>query len=146
MIDSGAAYSTTPSADGLTNLQRLKKILNLEYADGSTGAQIDCEGTLSLNGHEVSALVSPDLKEDQKRKSTKLHGHGSDCIYLGPSENSSHRGGLFFSKATNEVSVRRSHDHWVDKPFFDFIVNNGNVSTTFEETVVVVVVVIINLL
>ena len=57
LIDSGASYSTTPSADGLSDLQRLKKMLNLEYADGSIGAKIECEGTLSLNGHEIRALV-----------------------------------------------------------------------------------------
>ena len=92
-------------------------------------------GISPLNFHETLLLPFgiPAIAH-QKRRSTKLHGHGSDCIYLGPSENSLHRGGLFYSKVTNEVSVRRSHNHWVDRPFFDFIVNNGNVSTTFEET------------
>ena len=63
LIDSGAACSTIPNADSLTKIQRLRKILNLEYADGSTGTQIDRQGSLFLNGHELRTLVSPDLKE-----------------------------------------------------------------------------------
>ena len=91
-------------------------------------------GRPPLNLHETLLLpFGISAIAHQKRRSSKLHGHGSDCIYLGPSENSSHRGGLFFSRATSEVSVRRSHNHWVDRPFFDFIVKDGLVSTTFEE-------------
>ena len=90
LIDSGAAYSTTPSADGLSDLQRLKKILNLEYADGSIGTRIESEGTLFLNGHEVRALVSPDLKEgllstpqmDKELNATTVQTDGRSITFI----------------------------------------------------------------
>jgi len=90
LIDSGAAYSTTPNADGLSNLQRLRKMLNLEYADGSIGARIACEGTLSLNGHEIKALVSPDLKEgllstpqmDKELNATTIQTDGRSITFV----------------------------------------------------------------
>ena len=50
-----------------------------------------------------------------------------------PSENSFHRGGSFFSTATSEISDRRSHNHWKDRPFYDFIENGGDILATFDE-------------
>ena len=63
LIDSGAACSTIPNADSLTKIQRLRKDLKSGITDGSTGTQIDRQGSLFLNGHELRTLVSPDLKE-----------------------------------------------------------------------------------
>ena len=34
----------------------------------------------------------------QLYRRSKLHSHGSEAIYLGPSENSLHRSGIFLSK------------------------------------------------
>ena len=44
----------------------------------------------------------------QLNRRSKLHGHGSEAIYLGPSENSLHRSGTFLNKESREIIVRRS--------------------------------------
>ena len=63
MIDSGAACSTVPSTFGLSNVKKLCKPMNLEYADGKKGTPIKHEGSLLLNGRELRTLVSPDLHD-----------------------------------------------------------------------------------
>ena len=63
LIDSGAARSTVPSTLGLRNIQRLDNGITLEYANGEKGDTIVSEGSLFLNGHELRALVSPDLRD-----------------------------------------------------------------------------------
>ena len=63
LIDSGAARTTVPSSIGLSNVQRLARPMNLEFADGNKGSPIEHEGTLYLNGRELSALVSSDLHD-----------------------------------------------------------------------------------
>jgi hypothetical protein len=63
LIDSGAARTTVPSTHGLTKISKLRKQMNLEYADGNKGSAIKHEGSLLLNGHELRALVSPDLHD-----------------------------------------------------------------------------------
>ena len=63
LIDSGAATTTVPSTLGLTNIKRLERHMNLEYADGNKGSPIVDEGSLLLNGRELRALISPDLHD-----------------------------------------------------------------------------------
>jgi hypothetical protein len=41
----------------------------------------------------------------QKKTRSKLHGHGTEAIYIGPSENSFHRSGLFLNLLTRDVFV-----------------------------------------
>ena len=63
LIDSGAARSTVPSTLGLQNIRRLENGITLEYANGERGETIVNEGSIILNGHELRALVSPDLRD-----------------------------------------------------------------------------------
>ena len=59
----------------------------------------------------------------QKKSRSKLHGHGTEAIYIGPSKNSFHRSGLFLNLVTRDVIVRRSFQVWNERPFYDFILN-----------------------
>ena len=63
LVDSGAARTTVPSTLGLRNVQYLANDLNLEYANGEKGNAIVQEGSLLLNGRELRASVSPDLRD-----------------------------------------------------------------------------------
>ena len=59
---------------------------------------------------------------------SKLHGHGSEAIYIGPPENSSHRSGLFLKKDSREVIIRRSFTVWNDRPPYEFLVSKDTTS------------------
>ena len=59
----------------------------------------------------------------QRKVRSKLHGHGSEAIFIGPSENSSHRSGIFLNRDTRDVIVRRSFSVWNERPFYDFLVS-----------------------
>ena len=61
----------------------------------------------------------------QKKTRSKLHGHGTEAIFLGPSENSSHRSGLFLNKSTREIIVRKSFRVWNERPFYDFLLSEN---------------------
>ena len=71
----------------------------------------------------------------QKKTRSKLHGHGTEAIFLGPSENSSHRSGLFLNKSSREIIVRRSFRVWNERPSFDFLPSeNGLPMVEVHET------------
>ena len=72
----------------------------------------------------------------QKRRRSKLHGHGSEAIHLEPSENSSHCSGIFLNRESREaIVVCRSFNYWNDKPFYDFLLSDdGSPVTQFQET------------
>ena len=140
LVDSRAARTTPPTTSGLINVQALDNDIKLEYANGDKGSTIIEEGTLLLNGKELRALVSEDLSDgllstsqmdkelhaatiqtDSKSISlkevrSKLHGHGTETIFIGSSENSAHRSGLILSRNTRDVIVRRSFSVWNEKP------------------------------
>ena len=70
----------------------------------------------------------------QKNRQSKLHGHGSEAIFIGPSENSLHRSGVFLNIECRETIVRRSFNVWNDKPFYDFLLSDdGNPVVEFQE-------------
>ena len=59
----------------------------------------------------------------QRKVRTKLHGHASEAIFIGQSENSSHRSGIFLNRNTRDTIVRRSFSVWNERPFYDFLVS-----------------------
>ena len=61
----------------------------------------------------------------QRKVRSKLHGHGSEAIFIGPSENSSHRSGIFLNRDTRDAIVRRSFSVWNERPFYVFFSIRG---------------------
>ena len=90
LIDSGAARSTVPSTLGLQNIRRLGSAITLEYANGEKGDTIVKEGSLFLNGHELRALVSPDLRDgllstsqlDRELNATTVHSYSRSISFV----------------------------------------------------------------
>ena len=90
VIDSGAARSTVPSTLGLHNVRRLDNSITLEYANGEKGDIINKEGSLFLNGHELKALVSPDLRDgllstsqlDRELNATTVQSYGRSISFV----------------------------------------------------------------
>ena len=89
-IDSGAARSTVPSTLGLQNIQRLDSGITLEYSNGEKGDTIVREGSLFLNGHELRAWVSPDLRDgllstsqlDRGLNATTVQSYGRSISFV----------------------------------------------------------------
>ena len=71
----------------------------------------------------------------QRKVRSKLHGHGTEAIFIGPSENSSHRSGMFLNRSTREIIIRRSFNVWNEKPFYNFLVSDDSTPMVqFEES------------
>ena len=63
---------------------------------------------------------------------SKLHGHGIETIFIGSSDESVHRAGLFLNTSTLEVIMRRSFSIYNEDPFYGFVSTAEGVAATYD--------------
>ena len=77
------------------------------------------------DGTSLSSAVAEDRRMNShlppRRPSTSTTR--TSARFIGPSENSSHRSGIFLDRSTRDVIVRRSFNVWNEKPFYNFSVS-----------------------